>query len=183
MYIPIILGSTREGRQSDRAARFVHRHLSLRDGAETEILDLLTADLPMLVERLDHLEDPPRMLVEWDEKLSAADALIVVSPEYNRGYPGVLKNALDHFPGRFRRKPIAIVTVSSGPFGGLSALGQLQLVMLSMGALPIPAPFPVTRVQDSFDPEGKALDQAYERRVERFLDELLWYAAALASQG
>ena len=64
--------------------------------------------------------------------------LSLVTPEYNNGYPGVLKNALDYFLPEYRRKPVGIVTVSSGGFGGINALAQLRLVLFLMGAYPIP---------------------------------------------
>jgi NAD(P)H-dependent FMN reductase len=95
---------------------------------ETEILDLLEYNFPMMEERLRFCNDPPPGLREFSEKIARADAVVIVTPEYNNGYPGVLKNSLDYLLPEYRRKPIAIVTVSAGGFGGLNCLAQLRLV-------------------------------------------------------
>jgi len=181
-YIPVILGSTRRGRQSPKVARFIAERMRRSGKIETEILDLLEYNFPMMEERLRLRDDPPPRLREFAQRISRADAVIIVSPEYNSGYPGVLKNALDYLLPEFKRKPIGIVTVSGGSFGGLSCLAQLRQVTLALGAFPIPASLPVSRVQDSFDEAGNPRDPAYEKRAESFLNELLWFTQAVAAQ-
>lgn len=180
--IPIILGSTRRGRQSPKVARFVLEKLRYAGGVESEILDLLEYNFPMMEERLRFRGDPPQGLQAFSEKVSRADALVIVSPEYNHGYPGVLKNALDYLLPEYGRKPVGIVTVSAGGFGGVNCLAQLRLVILAMGAIPIPAAFSVSKVQDSFDEEGHPKDPSYEERAKSFVDELLWLTEAVAAQ-
>src|SRR5919198_4958156 len=109
-------------------------------------------------ERLRFRDDPPPGLRQFSEKIARADSIVIVTPEYNNGYPGVLKNALDYLLPGYERKPIGIVTVSAGGFGGLNCLAQLRLVTLGMGAFPIPESLSVSRVQDSFDEEGNPKD-------------------------
>ncbi len=116
------------------------------------------------------------------ERIASADGVLLVTPEYNNGYPGVLKNALDYLLPEYHRKPIAIVTVSAGGFGGLNCLAQLRLVILGMGAFPIPAALPVSRVQEAFDDDGNPQDAAYEQRAQDFIAEVLWFAEAIAAQ-
>lgn len=181
-YIPIILGSTRRERQSSKVARFVHERMAQRPQIETEIIDLLEYDFPIMEERLRFRDDPPPRLEEFSEKITRADSLVIVTPEYNNGYPGVLKNALDYLLPEYQRKPIGIVTVSAGGFGGINCLAQLRLVTLGMGAFPIPASLPISRVQNSFDDEGNLLDASYEKRAAGFIDEVLWFAEAIATQ-
>ena len=147
-----------------------------------EQLDLLQYDFPIMEERLRQRDDPPAGLTEFSEQIDRSDALVIVSPEYNSGYPGVLKNALDYLLPEYRRKPVGIVTVSGGVWGGLSCLSQLRQVVLSLGALPIPARLPVRQVQSSFDDTGNPTDPAYERSAQRFIADLLWYTEALAAQ-
>ena len=181
-YIPIILGSTRRGRQSAKVARFVAERMQKHERIETEILDLLDYDFPMLEERLRLRDDAPAGVVEFGGRIARADSVVIVSPEYNNGYPGVLKNALDYFGPEYKRKPVAIVTVSGGGFGGLNALAQLRLVTLGMGAFPIPASLPFSRVQDVFAEEGTLKDAAYEKRTDAFIAEVLWFTEAIVTQ-
>jgi len=180
-HIPIIVGSTRRDRQSIKVARFVLAKLQQRKNIQTELLDLLEYDFPIMEERLHHRDDPPPRLQEYAGKIARADSLIIVTPEYNNGYPGVLKNALDYLLPEYERKPIGIVTVSSGGFGGINCLAQLRLVTLGMGAFPIPENLSISRVQDSFKDDG-AVDAVYEKRATAFLDEVLWFTEAIADR-
>jgi NAD(P)H-dependent FMN reductase len=163
----------------------VAKFLAARLGqqAETEILDLAEYDFPMMEERLRMEENPPAGLREFSEKLQRADALLIVSPEYNGGYPGVLKNALDYFgPAEYKNKPFGIATVSAGGFGGQMCLSQLRLIALGLGGFPIPAAFPVSVVQNSFDEDGNPLEERYEKSAAAFIGSLRWYAEAIAAQ-
>jgi NAD(P)H-dependent FMN reductase len=181
-YIPIIVGSTRRDRQSVKVARFVLARLQKRTNVETGLLDLLEYDFPIMEERLHHRDDPPPGLLEYSRKIERADSLVIVSPEYNNGYPGVLKNALDYLLPEYERKPIGIVTVSAGGFGGITCLAQLRLVTIGMGAVPIPESLPVSRVRESFQDDGTPNDPVYEKRAAAFLDELLWFTEAIADR-
>jgi NAD(P)H-dependent FMN reductase len=181
-YIPVILGSTRRGRQSVKVARFITERMRRNGRIETELLDLAECDFPIMEERLRLRDDPPPRLREFGDKVARSDSIVIVTPEYNEGYPGVLKNALDHLLPEYRRKPVGIVTVSAGGFGGLNCLAQLRLVTLGMGAFPIPAALPVSRVQDSFDDDGNPKDESYEKHAEAFIEEVLFFAEAIAVQ-
>ena len=114
--------------------------------------------------------------------IRAADGVIIVTPEYNNGYPGVLKNALDYLLPEYERKPFGIVTVSAGGFGGISCLAQLRLVTLGMGGFPIPESFAVSKVQDSFDEEGNPKNPSLDKRAKDFIDEVLWFTEAIQRQ-
>jgi NAD(P)H-dependent FMN reductase len=163
-------------------ARFLAERMRRTGRIETEILDLLEYDFPIMEERLQFRDDPPSGVREFSAKLARADALVIVSPEYNNGYPGVLKNALDYFLPEYKRKPVGIATVSVGAFGGVNCLAQLRLIMFNLGAYPIPASFPVPRVQDNFDEEGNPRDPMFEKWAEAFLAELLWLTEAVVAQ-
>lgn len=181
-YIPIIVGSTRRDRQTIKVARFVLKKTQQRAGVETELLDLLEYNFPIMEERFHHRDDPPPRLREFAEKIGRADSLIIVSPEYNNGYPGVLKNALDYLLPEYERKPFGIVTVSAGGFGGLTCLAQLRLVAIGMGAFPIPESLAISRVRDSFKEDGTPNDMGYDKRAAAFLDELLWFTEAIVDR-
>ena len=181
-YIPIILGSTRRGRQSAKVARFVEDRMKKDQRIETEILDLLDYNFPMMEERLRLRVDPPPGIEEFAGKVARADSIVIVTPEYNNGYPGVLKNALDYLSPEYKRKPVAIVTVSGGTFGGIHCLSQLRLVVLGMGAFPIPASLPISRVQEAFAEDGALPDPAYEKRAAAFIAEVVWFTEAIAAR-
>ena len=181
-YIPIIAGSTRRDRQSIKVARFVLARLQQRPGIATEMLDLLEYNFPIMEERLHRRDDPTPRLKEFGDKIGRADSFIIVTPEYNNGYPGVLKNALDYLLPEYERKPVGIVTVSAGGFGGINCLSQLRLVTIGMGAFPIPENLSVSHIHDSFQDDGTPNDPAYEKRAAVFLDEVIWFTEAIATQ-
>ena len=93
--------------------------------------------------------------------------------------PPALKNLLDHYGGFYERKPGGMVTYSAGPFAGAHVRGPLRQTLSAIGMIPIPAVFGISKVGESFDNDGKAVDAAYDRRVVKFLDEYEWYANAL----
>src|SRR5205085_368591 len=149
---------------------------------QTELLDLLEYNFPIMEERLHHRDDVPPRVQEFANHIARADSIILVSPEYNNGYPGVLKNALDYLLPEYERKPIGIVTVSAGVYGGITCLALLRLVTLGMGAFPIPENLAVSRVHETFADDGTPKDPAYEKRAAVFLDEVLWFAEAIADR-
>lgn len=177
--ILVLLGSARRGRMSDRVATFVMTRLAAIPGIDADLADLGAIDLPVMEERLGRIDPPPPGLTELGAAIAHADAIVVVSPEYNHGYPGVLKNALDYFLPEFARTPVAIVTVSGGGHGGVIAWSQLVPVLVYMGAFVLPQTVAVSRVQDAFDAQGNALDQAYVKRIDGMLAELVWLAGRI----
>ena len=175
----VILGSVRRGRMSDRVATFVMNRLAATPDVQAELVDLAVLDLPIMEERLGKIDPAPAGVPELGAKIQAADALIIVSPEYNHGYPGVLKNALDYFYAQYKRTPVALVTVSAGGHGGVNAWAQLVTVLTHMGAIVLPASVAVSHVEKSFSPEGEALDPVYVKRTDGMISELVWLASRL----
>ncbi len=175
----VILGSVRRGRMSERVATFVMARLAAAGGINAELVDLAELDLPIIEERLGKIEPTPPGVAEMGAKIQAADALVIVSPEYNHGYPGVLKNALDYFYAQYKRTPVAIVTVSDGGHGGVNAWAQLVTVLTHMGAIVLPVTVAVSNVDKTFSPEGEALDPAYIKRTDGLIAELVWLASRL----
>ncbi|MFC1492587.1 NADPH-dependent FMN reductase [candidate division KSB1 bacterium] len=180
--IALIIGSTREGRQSQKAAYYINSKLNEYENVETTLIDLQDYEFPMFTKNLKLHDDPDGKLNEFSDILRASDSVIIVTPEYNGGYPAVIKNALDHIGEEIRNKPVGVVTTSSGGFGGTSVLAQLRVVLLHMGALPIPAKLPVSHIQTVFGDSGDLLDGSYEKKTANFLNGLLWYTEAIAEQ-
>jgi len=180
--IPVLVASIRRGRESPKVARHVHRLLEARDGVTSDLVDLAELDLPIMEERVRLRDDSPAGALALSAAIDRADGLVIVTPEYNNGYPGVLKNALDYLRPELKRLPVGVVTVSAGGFGGIACLAQLRLVLLAMGAVPIPVSLPVSKVQTSFTEDGPA-DGSFDPRALRFLDELLWWTTAAHRMG
>jgi NAD(P)H-dependent FMN reductase len=106
-----------------------------------------------------------------------------VTPEHNHSTSAAMKNTLDYFLEEYYFKPSAIVSYSPGSFGGINAAQQLRLVFAELGAPAIPSSFAISRVNEVFDEKGELVDERYNNRVVRFLDEFEWYIEALRNNG
>jgi NAD(P)H-dependent FMN reductase len=181
-YIPIVVGSIRRNRESLKIAKFVFNTLSALPKAQTEVLDLKELNIPMMEERLRFRSDAPSSIIKLSISINRADAVVIVTPEYNSGYPGVLKNALDYLKDEYRRKPFGIITVSSAWSGGILCLASLRQVILHLGGVPIPAALPIPMAQGAFDEDGNPQDPKWNQRAKKYFEELLWFTEALAAQ-
>ena len=107
---------------------------------------------------------------------------MAVTPEYNVGTSGAMKNTLDYFLEEYFFKPSAIVSYSPGMFGGINAAQQLRLIFAELGAPSISSSFTIPRAHKVFDEDGKLIDEAYDKRVLKFLAEFEWYIEAFKNQ-
>src|SRR3954468_21322276 len=122
LFIPVILGTTRKGRRSEHAARFVFEETRKRSGVETEFVDI--CDIPM------RLDDAGEQMKDagFSNLVTRADGLILVVPEYNHGYPGLLKHALDMNLDEYIHKAVGICGVSAGGFWGRAGVRAVVAV-------------------------------------------------------
>ncbi len=179
-FIPVLLGTSRIGRQSIHIAQLVLQSLAMRPDVTTDLIDLAEYVFPIMQERLDEMVCQPHRLQEFSQKLNNIDGLVIVAPEYKNSYPGALKNAFDYLKaGILRRKPVGIATVSSGGCGGVNCLAQLRLVCLAMGGVPIPASLSVAKVHEIVNSSGNLCDEKVAAQCKQFLDELIWYTSAM----
>jgi NAD(P)H-dependent FMN reductase len=178
--ISVIYGSVRSGRQGIKAARFIVNKLKER-GHRATLIDPLEFNLPFLDKMYKEYEKgkAPKLIEKLAEILKNADGYVVVSAEYNHSVPAALKNLIDHFMEEYFYKPSGIVTYSAGPFGGVRVGVHLRAILGEVGTVSIPSMFPISKVRSSFDDDGNALDQSYNKRAIKFLDEFEWYANAL----
>lgn len=173
--IAILSASVRTGRHSHRVALYFKNYIEENKLATVEILDLNEYQFPLFNERLKYQPDPSPSVVAFASKIKSADGVIIVTPEYNGGYPASLKNVTDLLYDEWHRKPIAISTVSNGPFGGTQVITSLQFSLWKIRAWTVPAMFPVPKVGDSFDENGNAADKTgTDKRAKGFINELLW---------
>lgn len=173
--IAIISSSVRTSRNSHRVALYFKKFIEDNKIAEVYILDLNQYKFPLFEERLKYQKSPSDNALEFAGKFSSADGIIIVTPEYNGGFPASLKNVVDLLTDEWNRKPVAISTVSSGSFAGSQAIESIQFQLWKMKAWTVPALFPVPKVQDSFDENGSPADKAAsDKRASQFLKELVW---------
>ncbi len=174
-HIAIISASVRLNRMSHRVAQFFERYIQEQKLGSAEILDLKSYNFPIFEERLHLQPEPLPQTLDFAEKIKKADGVIIVTPEYNGGYPASLKNVVDLLYNEWRRKPIAISTVSNGGFGGTQVITSLQFSLWKIRAWTVPAMFPVPKGQDTFDENGHPTNpEETQKRAADFLGELLW---------
>jgi NAD(P)H-dependent FMN reductase len=173
LFIPIILGTTRQGRKSEHVAHFVFEQTKKRADVQTELIDV--RELPM---RLDDAGEQMKDAA-FSATIERCDGIILVVPEYNHGYPGLLKHALDMNLKEYIHKAVGICGVSAGPFGGARVIEGLLPVMRELGLVTIFEDVNFGKVQEIFDEEGRLLDHSYVPRVDKFLNELIWMARVL----
>ncbi|GAA4302559.1 NAD(P)H-dependent oxidoreductase [Compostibacter hankyongensis] len=179
MKIAIILGSIRIGRRSHHVAAYLQQRLSQFRGVEAEVIDPAEHALPLMDERYGMHPSPSELLLFLGEKIKAADAYILLSPEYNGSYSGVLKNVVDYFGRQMSGKPIGVTTVSGGRLGGINASHHLQSLVLSIQAYPQPQKLLVSQVQDLFDEAGQVIQESFVAQVDSYLKAFLPFAHAL----
>src|SRR5438067_12713235 len=173
LFIPVILGTARQGRESEHAAKFVFEQTKKRAGVETEFIDVRT--LPMKLDDAgEQMKDP-----KFSATIERCDGLIIVTPEYNHSFPGLLKHALDMNLKEYIHKAVGICGVSAGSFGGARVIEALLPVMRELGLVTIFNDVNFGPVGKIFSDDGKLLDQRFVGRATEFLDELIWMARVL----
>jgi NAD(P)H-dependent FMN reductase len=174
LFIPVILGTSRQGRQSEYVAKFIVEQLSQRSQIKTELIDIRNIAIAT-DDAGETLKDP-----QFSATMEQADGLIIVVPEYNHGYPGMLKHVLDTCLKEYIHKAVGLCGVSAGSFGGTRVIQNLLPVMRELGLMTIFYDLNFSNVQELFDTSGELIDKpTYIRRMERFMTELIWMSKAL----
>ncbi len=181
--IGIILGSTRESRFGEKPARWIFGLASRNGEVDAELLDLRDYPLPFYDEpltpsKLKSYKSP--VADRWAKKIDGMDAYIIVTPEYNHGYPAVLKNALDYAYFQWNRKPVGFV--SWGGAGGTRSVEQLRQVSVELQMAPIRNAVHIQSFWTLLDPSGNLKPgaiEAYDDAAGNMLEQLLWWAKAL----
>ncbi|MCW3124691.1 MAG: hypothetical protein JWO03_349 [Bacteroidetes bacterium] len=179
MNILIISGSVRTGRKSHDVAVELAKRFKQHGCSSTQIIDLATYNLPVLEEQYGESENKIKGLDDIQQKLDQADAMVFLSPEYHGSYSGALKNAVDYFSAEFKRKPIGVVAVGAGRLGGINASTEMQQLVLSLGAYPMPYKLLVSNVQYAFDEKGELKDDQLSKSMDKFVTEFVWLTDAI----
>jgi NAD(P)H-dependent FMN reductase len=174
-HIAIIAASVRQGRNSHRVALYFKNFIEGQHLGSAGILDLKEYNFPLFEERLQYQGSPSAAALNFAMKIKSADGVMIVTPEYNGGYPASIKNAIDLLYSEWYRKPVAISTVSDGDFGGTQVITSLQFSLWKMRAWTVPSMFPVPRVHETFDENGIPYNKpVIDKRAEKFINEILW---------
>ena len=182
--LKIILASIRENRFGDKPAKWIMEHAEKQEGVSAELLDLRDYQLPIFAEGISPSQikgDYGKPDVDrWAKKISEADAFIIVTPEYNHGYPSALKNNIDYIYKEWNKKSVGFVAY--GSTGGARAISQLKQVAVELQMSPIRTSvhifFPWNLVDEKGELKPGALD-VNEKSAQIMFDQLLWWARAL----
>ncbi len=175
LLLPVLLGTNRKKRNSVLAAKWLVGEMEKRPEIETRLFDASDFALP----HDDYGQELKGLFPEWRDTIIQADGLVIVTPEYNHGYPGSLKAVLDLLLREYVHKAVAFVGVSAGPWGGTRVIEAMVPMVRELGLAVTFSDLNFPFVQKTFDPEGKLLDQAFEKRAKDFLDELVWMSSTL----
>lgn len=169
LFIPVILGTSRQGRQSEYVAKFIVEQIAVRNDIKTQLIDI--RNIPITTNDAgESVKDP-----QFSSTVDRADGLIIVVPEYNHGYPGLLKHVLDTCLKEYIHKAVGLCGVSAGPFGGTRVIQNLLPVMRELGLMTIFYDLNFSNVHNLFDESGHLIDKkTYTRRLESFMNELVW---------
>ncbi|HEY6736506.1 MAG TPA: NAD(P)H-dependent oxidoreductase [Candidatus Saccharimonadia bacterium] len=187
MNIQVIVGTTREGRQTERVAHWVASQARQHAGFDVELVDLADYDLPLFAEPISPRYNPDRRplpaVQRWLDKVAAADGYIIVTPEYNHSIPAALKNALDYLDSQIAKKPVAIV--SHGAAGGTRAAEHLKNILVEVKAAVVPEAVafmgrPGQALSATGEPTAE-LAPFNTAALDTTLTELAWWTATLAA--
>ncbi len=173
VFLPVVLGTSRQGRESEKVARFVFEQASQRSDLTTEWIDIRNIRLS-IDDAGEALKD-----AQFSATVGRADGLILVVPEYNHSFPGLLKHVLDTNLEEYIHKAAGVCGVSAGPFGGARMIQSLLPVLRELGLVAISTDAYFGSVGKLFDAAGQMADPAYARRLGKFFDEMVWMARAL----
>ena len=175
LFLPVLLGTNRKLRKSASAAHWLVGEMKKRPEIETRLFDVAEFDLP----HDDYGQEIKDRFPEWRDAIIRADGLVIVTPEYNHGYPGSLKAVLDLLLKEYVHKAVAFVGVSAGVWGGTRVIEALVPMVRELGLAACFADLNFPKVEKVFDAEGKLLDAAFEQRAAAMLDELVWMSRVL----
>ncbi|MFC9326075.1 NADPH-dependent FMN reductase [Kitasatospora sp. NPDC057015] len=178
--VAVIVGSTREGRFGPVVAEWLLRRAAEREDLEADLVDLAETPLPSVFPAFGGPvpDEVAAQFAAVSPRLEAADAFVIVTPEYNHSFPAPLKNAIDLHKQEWQAKPVGFVSYG-GRSGGLRAVEQLRLVLAELHAVTVRETVSFHDYGDKFDAEGNAVESAAEGAAKAMLDQLTWWAHAL----
>lgn len=175
VFIPLLLGTPREGRKSEHVARLLEQEIQARSDITTQFFDVREFKFP----RDGYGQDIKELFSEYREAIVRSDGLLLVTPEYNHSFPGSLKSVLDLLLKEYNHRAVGIASVSGGRFGGARVIESLLPVVRELGLVVSSKDLNVMNVGDAFDDDGNLSDESLKDHIHPFLDELVWLSHAL----
>ncbi len=181
--VSIVSGASRKGRHSVRVARNIEKQLREReDVGRIHFLDVEQFNFPNYIDGAERSDELNERLHAFSSSLLESDAVILVSPEYNGGMAGSMKNALDYFRAEYVRRPFGLVSVSAGTMGGINAMHQMVDFVSYVGGWLCGKRLLVSSVQNAFGAEGQIVDERLKKDSEDFLNELMLMVSVVRSE-
>ena len=175
----VLIGSTRQDRFGPVPAQWAAEQASKRADIEVDVVDLAEPPLPVVMAGDDEHAPFPAEVSALSRRLAAADAVVIVTPVYNRGYPASLKNAIDWFHAEWAATPVGFVSYG-GRTGGVEAVEQLRTVFVELGTMTIRNVLSFPNFWEYFTDDGAPADPAaMAGAATAFYDQLAWWAKAL----
>lgn len=179
MTIEIISSSPRTESLTARVAHYLQKEFSSTTAHTVNLLDVREFPLPMIQNVWGSVNNTPDEWKHLAERIFAADAFVIVTPEYNGSYSPAMKNMFDHFPKQMH-KAFGIVTASPGAMGGIRASQQLQQMICGIMGVPCPTMLIVPSIDKKFNDAYELIDHSFKNAIETFSHEFLWLAERLA---
>jgi NAD(P)H-dependent FMN reductase len=178
MRVEIISGSPRERSLTRRIALHLKQELEEVSDHMIGLIDVRDWKLPPVQSVFTSCDNTPDEFKPLARRMFAANAFILVSPEYNGSYSPVMKNLVDHFPKQYH-KAFAVATGSPGALGGIRAAQQMQSLVDALFGIASPYMLIVSYADKKFDDQGNLIDKTFENSVHNFVTEFLWLAENL----
>ena len=169
--IAVILGTGREGRMSERVARFIFSNFSNRDDVTPIFVDVREYIFGQTIPKWQG----DKRTGKWIKLAEKADGFVIVSPEYNHSYSGELKMLLDQAFEEYKRKPVIICGVSNGIFGGARGVEKVRDLTAYLGMVQMKPDILVLKVQDNFTSDNKSTNSEFEKSLNSALSEMIDY--------
>jgi len=180
--VPVILGTAREGRKSEEVAEFVVDYLRQSvENTSPELIDVRDYTFGQTYEAWNDHPDVPG-INDWKEIADNADGYIIVTPEYNHGYPGELKILLDAAFAEYFDKPVGLVGVSAGGFGGARVVELIKPTLIELGMTVMGNATYVSHVGDAFADDGSVAEDKRDKiqgQLDDMTEELVRYGQKL----
>ncbi|MFI5566858.1 NADPH-dependent FMN reductase [Streptomyces sp. NPDC051740] len=176
----VIIGSTRDGRFGPVVADWLKDHIQRHENMTADLVDLVETPMPTVFPAFGQApsQEVTRLLGAVSPRLAAADAFVVVTPEYNHSFPAPLKNVIDWHTDQWHAKPVGFVSYG-GLAGGLRAVEQLRVVLAELHAVTIRNTVSFHNYGEVFDADGKPSDPGCDVAAKAMLDQLSWWGHAL----